>query len=523
MPKGGQFFKKASFLGGFFIALFFLAGCDGEQEPARTVFRYNEPVGVPTLDPAFAKDKSTLWAVQQLFDGLVELTPENTIAPGLAKRWTVDSAGMNYTFILREAVFHDGRPVRAEDVVYSFGRLVDPAVASPGSWVMDPVAAVAAEGDTAVRITLKAPFSSFLASLAMPYCSVVPMGAQELATAPVGSGPFKFHRWHVGEKLILHRHEAYWKADAEGVKLPYLDGVSISFFPDQQSAFLEYLSGRFDFLPNLDPSFQDELLTARGELREKYREGHRLVRTPFLNTEYLVFNAEAGLPYDLRWAINAAIDRPTMIAELRNGVGIPATGGLVPFGLPEYDPERGIAYDPDSAAKIFASYDVLPELELVTVANYRDLCEFVQGALSSLGWPISVNVIPSATLRSQKSSGELAFFRASWIADYPDAENYLMLFYSKWKAPAGPNYSRFDHARFDELYEQIATLPAGEERSALMREADALLMEQAALVPLYYDEVLRVFPDRVSGVKTNALNALDLREARMSSPTVGGR
>jgi peptide/nickel transport system substrate-binding protein len=307
----------------------------------------------------------------------------------------------------------------------------------------------------------------------------------------------------------------YWGIDNAGVQLPYLDGISISFLTDQQSAFLEYLRGNFDFLPNLDPSFKDDLLTRHGELQERYMAEHTLIRSPFLNTEYLVFNAERPLLRELRWAINASIDKAEMIATLRNGVGVPASGGIIPVGLPGHQAGVGIGYAPDSAERVINSYEVLPELTLTTVANYRDLCEFVQGALAKLGWEIAVNVVPSAALRSEKSAGSLDFFRASWIADYPDAANYLMLFSSEMKAPNGPNYSRYSSPIFDSLYRTIQYLPAGEERTALMSTADAFLSEEAVCVPLYYDEVLRVFPSRTSGVRTNALNALNLLEAQV--------
>lgn len=478
------------------------------------VFRYNEPAGIPTLDPAFAKDKSTIWAVQQLFESLVALDAENEIVPALAAHWSVAENGRVYEFSLREAYFHDGSKLNPADVVYSLKRLQDPTIASPGSWVLDDVLDIYESVLGTVIIELHSPNAAFLSLLAMPYCGVMPVGAAEVATLPLGTGPFKMHRWHYGEKLVLHRHEQYWRQDAEGQSLPYLDGISVSFLPDQQSAFLEYLSGNFDFLPNLDPSFKDDLLTKSGELQFRYRDNHRIERTPFLNTEYLIFNAEKGLPRELRWAINAGINREEMIESLRNGVGIPARGGIVPFGLPEYRDSIGTPYAPDSVATMLTSME-LPELTLVTVANYRDLCEYVQGEMTSLGWSIDVNVVPSATLRSEKSAGTLDFFRASWIADYPDAENYLMLFYSGYKAPNGPNYSLYEDAGYDEIYEQIRVLPPGEQRSLLIRKADQYLIQEQVFVPLYYDEVLRVYPNYVTGVESNALNALNLLEARL--------
>lgn len=508
--------KKASFLGGFFVVIFLaFTACDANSADGKMVFRYNESAGIPSLDPAFAKEKSSIWAVQQLYEGLVALNSNNVIVPALATDWQVDSSATIYTFKLREASFHNGKRLRAEDVVYSLNRLRDPKVASPGSWVVEGILSIQALDVSTVKIVLHQPNASFISFLAMPFCSVVPMDLATLNTWPVGTGPFKFHVWHYGEKMVLHKNEHYWCFDSAGVPLPYLDGISISFLTDQQSAFLEYLRGNFDFLPNLDPSFKDDLLTKKGSLQERYSTEHTLVRSPFLNTEYLVFNAERALPKDLRWAINASIDRSEMITSLRNGVGVPATGGIIPAGLPGHVSTIGIDYAPDSAKSIIAGYEELPELTLTTVANYRDLCEFVQGALAKLGWDIAVNVVPSAALRSEKSSGTLDFFRASWIADYPDAANYLMLFSSEMKAPNGPNYSRYSSPTFDSLYQCIQNSPFGPERTALLSKADDFLAEEAVCVPLYYDEVLRVFPSSTIGVQTNALNALNLLQAQV--------
>ncbi len=505
---------KASFIGGFFIAvLSLLSACERMDHSDKMVFKYNEPSGIPTLDPAFARDKSTIWAVGQLYDGLFYLDENNEVQPALATGY--EMVGSTYTFHIRKAYFHSGRRIKAHDVRYSFKRLVDPKVASPGAWVLERITNLEVLNDSTLIITLDKPFAAFPSILTMPYCSVVDsiVAAEELlATSGGGSGPFMFHKWHYGEKMVFHKNENYWQKDDFGNSLPYLDGISISFLPDQQSAFLEYLTGTFDLLPNIDPSFKDDLLTEQGELSNRYRKNHTLNRTPFLNTEFLLFNTEYKLPYPLRWAINASIDRSQMVELLRSNVGREASGGIIPFGLAGHQQGIGISFSPDSAKKVFASFDELPELTLTTTSNYRDICEFVQGSLGDLGWSISVDIVPSATHRSAKSFGSLAFFRASWIADYPDAENYLLLFYSKMRAPQGPNYSRFSDAAYDRIYESLLNEQNDSVRITLAEKADALLMKNAACVPLYYDEVIRVHSKNIKGLKTNLLNALLLKE-----------
>ena len=512
--KKGHSIIKASLIGGFFIAVqLLLSSCGREDHSDKKIFRYNEPSGIPTLDPAFARDKSTIWAVGQLYEGLFALNEHNEVVPALAQYYQVEHS--TYSIFLREAYFHSGRRITASDVAYSFNRLVDPSVASPGAWVLERVKEVIAVNDTILHIELFEPFAAFPSLLTMPYCAVVDSvaaNAGKLATEAGGSGPFKFHKWHFGEKLILHKNENYWRRDSKEIPLPYLDGVSVSFLPDQQSAFLEYLVGSFDLLPNIDPSFKDDLLTKDGALQERYMEDHILERSPFLNTEFLLFNAESELPYELRWAINAGIDRIQMMGLLRSGIGRPASGGIIPYGLPGHQEGIGVKYQPDSVRSLLASFQELPELTLTTVANYRDISEFIQGSLNQLGWSIAVDIVPSATLRSEKSAGTLDFFRASWIADYPDPENYLLLFASDMKAPIGPNYSLYSDEEYDIMYDALKFANDGASKIKLVQRMDVSLMSNSVCVPLYYDEVIRVHRKEMQGLETNALNALLLNK-----------
>jgi ABC-type transport system substrate-binding protein len=158
-----------------FLTLLLLAACSGHRHDDKQIFRYNESAGIATLDPAFAKDQSIIWGCRQLYNGLIQLDTNLQVQPCIAKRWDISNDGLRYTFTLRNDVrFHNGRTVTAHDFAYSFHRIVDPSVASPGAWIFGDVEDFLAIDDTTFAIRLKEPFAPFLSMLGMVYCSVVP-------------------------------------------------------------------------------------------------------------------------------------------------------------------------------------------------------------------------------------------------------------------------------------------------------------------------------------------------------------
>jgi ABC-type transport system substrate-binding protein len=518
------------------LGVFVVLGCARKhQHSDKFIFKYNEPGGISSLDPAFARDKSTIWATNQLFNGLLQMDSNLRVQPGIAQRYVVDSTGTHYTFYLRPDVyFHkdacfgpdSSRQVLADDFVYSFNRLQDPQLASPGKWTLDAVEDIWSESEVELHIKLKYPFSPFLGVLTMKYCSVVPQEAIEkygtdFSNHPVGTGPFQFRAWHRNEKLVFNRNPNYFEVDKDGTSLPYANGVAITFITDQQSAFLEFLKGNIDLISGLDASYKDEILTQTGELKERYASDFTLNKQPYLNTEYLIFTVDTAAgasPIDIRIrkAINMGFNRSNMMAYLRNNIGRPADGGIIPYSLPGNISGNGFDYNPDFARRLLEEVKNenngnLPEVTLTTVGNYRDLCEYIQSELGKLGLTINVDVVPPANLREQKSQGSLPFFRASWIADYPDAENYLSLFYGPNRSPAGPNYSRFYHPTFDNWYAEARTTSNDSIRLLRYQQMDSLIVHQAPIVPLYYDEVVRIYPKQIEGLTGNGLNLLDLR------------
>jgi oligopeptide transport system substrate-binding protein len=516
-----------------------------------TVFRYNEFSNITSLDPAFAKDQANIWACNQLYNGLLQLDNRLMVQPCIAKTWQVDSSGTCYTFHLRSDVFfHDdplfpggkGRKVNSQDFVYSFNRIVDPSLTSPGTWVFGKVAhnengyAFEAPDDSTFRIRLNEPYPPFESILTMIYCSVVPeeivkRSEGDFRKNPVGTGPFRLKTWKENVKLVLVKNDHYFETE-DGARLPYLDAVSITFLIDKQSAFLEFIKGNLDFMSGLDPSYKDELLTRDGRLRDKYKDRFNLITEPFLNTEYLGFLIDTNLEIvkksplrdrRIRQAINYGFDREKMIRYLRNNIGYPGRYGIIPPGLPAFDTSlASFDYNPDYARQLIkeAGYenpDQIPEITLHTTAEYVDLFKYLQHQLGEIGIRISIEVNPAATLMQMKAYSRIDFFRASWIADYPSEENYLSLFTRKNLSPTGPNYTHYQNRTFDSLYQISQQTADSEERTRIYREMNRLLMTEAPVVILYYDQVLRFIQKNINGLESNPLNLLTLKRVKKQS------
>ncbi len=526
------------------LFLFLLYACNKRDKDQRNkdVFCYNEHANITSLDPAFAKDQRNIWVCNLLFNSLVKLDNNLQIVPDLATSWDVSQDALTYTFYLKESVYFAQSPdmttaartqiprrtMTADDVKYSLERLQDKTLAAPGSWIMDRVDTITAVNNLTVRITLKEPFPAFLGLLSMKYASIVQPEAvafygDNFRSNPIGTGPFYLKRWNENQKMVLRKNQNYWEKDEQRAQLPYLEAVAITFKSDKQSEFLEFAQGNLDFINAIDPSYKDELLTTYGDLKPEYHQKVTMIKTPFLNTEYLGIYLNSKQPEyrnkKLRQAINMGFDRVKMIKYMRNNIGLPATSGFIPIGLPAGGVVKGYSYNIDNARALVAAYikesgDTDPKITMVTTANYLDLCEFIQKELEKIGVTTVVEVMPPSTLRQQRNAGNLDMFRASWIADYPDAENYLSLFYSKNKSPKGSNYTHYNNPIFDRYFEQALAITNTQERDKLYIKMDSLIINDAPVVPLYYDVSVRFINKNVQGLETNAVNMLSLTRVK---------
>lgn len=419
--------------------------------------------------------------------------------------------------------------------------------------------------DSTLILRLNQPFPAFLSLLATNYAWIYPRHAQKLGNHPVGSGPFYLRRWESDVKMVLLKNPHYHLMH-NGEKLPYLEAVNISFVKSKQTAFMQFMAGNYDFFNGVEASFIDELLTDDATLNPKYDRSIKALITDFLNTEYIGFFLGDSLngkpnPYtdkNLRKALQLSVDRIALLRYLRNGLGVPGGQGFVPPALMSsvsqerkdtaYQNTQPIelkrshttsemphakdanntshyGYLLDSArfylnrSAFFHKQNEFDPLVLTTTADYLDMAVFLQNAWKQIGLEVRIELQTGGMLRQLRNAGKLGMFRGSWIADYPDAENYLACFYSPYKAPNGPNYTHFDSDFFDVLFENVAFAKVENEQDQKLRDkwtkqANKLTFEEAPVLVLYYDKSVRLLQKNISGMGNDPINRLDLRFVR---------
>ena len=532
-----------------------------------SVFQYNEDVSVNTLDPAYIKSQSEIWIGSQIYEGLVGLDSQQNPVPALAKNWEISKNGNVYKFVLNSnAQFISTellkwgptkvqtQKITVNDVLYSFYRILNPETASPGAWIFSDKVNVPQNfdylhwekaslndsapfkklNDSTLTITLKSPFPAFLSILATNYAWIVPQSSEKfksgkLGRSPIGTGPFYLKKWEEDVRMVLLKNPHYYVFEGKN-RLPYLQAVNVDFVKNKQTAFMQFIAKKYDFFNGIDGSFKDDLLSKDGKLKSKYKGKINALITPFLNTEYIGFylgDSLAGKPNpfkdkNLRKALQWSVDRKSLVKYLRNGLGVEGNGGFVPPVLIQQNTQNKEMYQLDVAKAFLKKSGYLNSktkfapLKITVTSDYLDMAVFLQQSWAQIGIPVAVDLQTGGMLRQLRNQGKLGMFRGSWIADYPDAENYLSCFYTNYFSPNGPNYTHFSSTAFDQLFSKIAfgTYLNQQARTLDVAKANQLITDEAPVLIMYYDKSLRLMHPHVKGLQNDASNRLDLKRVQ---------
>ena len=217
-------------------------------------------------------------------------------------------------------------------------------------------------------------------------------------------------------------------------------------------------------------------------------------------------------------------DREKIVEHVRSGIGEPAQNGFVPVGINDYNGNsiNGYKHDPDKVKEQlfeagYTGENGRPSIKLTCANNYKVLCEYIMRDLNEQGFDVEVELLLPSMFRQQVANHTTNFFRKSWTCDYPDPINFLMLFHSGNFAPdRGPNYTHFKNEQFDIWFERAEQTKSDSERRELYRKMDQMIKDEAVVIPLFYDELVKFVSHKVSGLESNPMNQLDLKRVKIN-------
>jgi len=461
----------------------------------------------------------------------------------------VSADGLTYTFRLRQGVrFMDdpcfpggkGREVSAEDFVYSFKRLLDPKLESQGDWIFihhvlgaqewvkkadfnAPLPGFVALDRSRLQIRLARPYPQLLWVLTMPYAFVVPREAVEyygprFREHPVGTGPFRLKSWRRRYRIEYERNPTFngqcypdtgepgdreaGLLDDAGRPVPLLQRIVEYDVEEYYTLWQMFLAGKIASA-GLNKDYFQKAITPQLELSEDLkRRGIRLYKIPEPTIWYIGFNMNdpvvGGTNRALRQAVACAINVPKLCEVIYNNRYTPANSPIPPSIAGHTEKPYPYAYDPDRARRLLAEAGYPGgrdkngrPLRLTMImpgagsTDARQMAEFYVDHLRAVGVELVVQQLSFSEYLRREHDGYFQLVYAGWIGDYPDAENFLKLFYGPNKCP-GVNVTNYQNPEFDKLYEQIAVMPDSPERTALYKRMVDIVLEDAPWALLTY-------------------------------------
>ncbi len=520
-------------------ALLLPAGCgpkrDASAPPAANILRVPLLSDPTTFDPAMVEDGTTIDMLQQMFEGLVQWTPQNTLAPGLAEKWDISPDGLTYTFHLRPGVkFQDGSPMTAQDVYFSMRRALDPALKSTvalsylgdikgakelNSGRTKDLAGVKVVDPQTVAITITAPKAYWIYTLTYPTAYVLsPIEAKdgvELTDADDAKGPgtglFKLTEYQRGAKVTLAANPAYWAGP------PKLSGQERPIIKDAGTRHDEYVAGQLDIV--------DE---AKGDLDADEKDSNlkdQIKYWPRAATYYLGLNEKTFPPFAdvrVRQALAYATDKKRLQSVVLRGK-LDVAEDILPEGIPGFDPQfKGIPYDPAKARALLAAAGFpggkgFPVINISFRESYPDLSKTVDLLRdmwqTNLGITVQPKVTEWAVLLDQEHRNTLDCYHIRWAADYLDQQDYYSILL---RTNAGENHTLYSNPKYDALCDKADVDRDPKTRSALYRQAARIAADEVPMIPLYYQKDIELVKPYVKNLDDGLMGHLPYKNLTLA-------
>ncbi|WP_454963660.1 peptide ABC transporter substrate-binding protein [Filifactor alocis] len=524
------------------ISLF--AGCGGNTDGGDTgaagggVVTHNLRSEPKSIDPALNTAVDGHQVIIGVFEGLCRLDEKDQGIPGIAESWDISEDNLTYTFHLRDAKWSDGQPVKASDFVYAWKRAVDPATAAEYAYQMyylkngeainngeKPVdeLGVKAIDDKTLEVTLESVTPYFLQLTAFP--TYMPVREDVVSADPegwalnmdtyIGNGPFKVQEWKHDDVLKLVKNENYY--DADKVKL---DGIDYVFIVEASTAVSAFESGEIDYM---------EAVPAEkiAVLEEANDENFKIL--PYLGTYFYIFNMnqEPVNNPKVRKALSLAINRTDIVEQVTKAGQVPATG-FVPKGVSmsdgttDFQETAGDYNMPIDDSKVEEAKQLMaeagypdgqgfPTIELLYNTNeeHKAIAEAIQAMWKqNLGINVELRNEEWKVFQTSRNEGNYTVARHGWIGDYVDP----MTFLDMWITASGNNDAKFSNPKYDELISK-AKSTLGKERDDAMLEAQAILMEELPVMPIYYYTNAILMRSTVKNAPKSITGPVNYREA----------
>ncbi|MDW7695351.1 ABC transporter substrate-binding protein [Flammeovirgaceae bacterium SG7u.111] len=530
------------------------------------VFRLSEPEYIKSLYPPSIIDVYSYRVASQVYEGLFKFNQQNIteLEHGLIEKYEIDETKTVYTFHLKKGIyFHDnecfeggkGREVTAEDIAYCFTNLCTPNRLNQNFNLFENIVKGANEyydtikngGDApeklegfevvdkyTLKITINKPNSIFLYNLARPGSLIYPKEAyekygEEMRIKAVGTGPFRLSSVDEGLAINLVKNERYYGVDEFGNKLPFLEALSIQFLKDKKVELLEFKKGNLDMMYRLPTDYIIDILDNPNAEQE-----FELQREPEMSTQILAMNNNKGIFSDanVRKAFSFALDKERILDYVLNGEAYSSgKHGFTPPSFSNYDITgiEGYTFNPDSAKFYLqkAGYPNGTGFPTITLdlnaegERYTNVAVEVQKQLKDyLNIEIELNIAPIAHITEKTLSGNFDLVRLAWVADYPSPEIFLWMFYSQNipddpSSKSYPNLIRYKNEEVDMYYEKA--LNAFSEKEALenFMKAEKLMMQDAPILVLWYDESYRLLQSYIKNFPNNPMQYRDFSQVYM--------